>query len=242
MNETKKLTLTGLMTAAVTVATIAIIIPVPYTGGYIHAGDSMIFLSVLLLGWKRGAFAAGVGSAMADILSGYTQWAPATLVIKTLMAVLMGLVIQQAAKNGKVRALIAALLAIGWLAFHFIVMMIVGNPPANDAGGIPAGDFPGLIDVLQTQMMVAALAIPVLLALAGLIGRKSKKLSLSGEWVLGGTAAGFLMVFGYFIAGGLMYGNYVVAALSIPMNLIQFVVGFLIAAAIWPGVKRLRLE
>ena len=79
MNETKKLTLTGLMTAAVTVATIAIIIPVPYTGGYIHAGDSMIFLSVLLLGWKRGAFAAGVGSALADILSGYTMWAPATL-------------------------------------------------------------------------------------------------------------------------------------------------------------------
>lgn len=242
MNETKKLTLTGLMTAAVTVATIAIIIPVPYTGGYIHAGDSMIFLSVLLLGWKRGAFAAGVGSALADILSGYTQWAPATLCIKTLMAVIMGLVLTQAAKGNKARVAIAALLALCWLAFHFLVLQIVQTPPGVDAGGVAAGDFPGLIEVLQSQMMVAALAIPVLLALAGFIGRKNRKLALSGEWVLGGTAAGFWMVFGYFVAGGLMYGNYVVAALSIPMNLIQFVVGFLIAAAIWPGVKRLRIQ
>jgi uncharacterized membrane protein len=91
MTNTYKLTLTGLMTAAVTVATMAIMIPVPNTGGYIHAGDSMVFLSVLVLGWRYGAFAAGVGSALADVLSGYMLWAPSTLIIKTLMAVLMGL-------------------------------------------------------------------------------------------------------------------------------------------------------
>lgn len=242
MNRTKQITFTGLMTAAVAVATIAIVIPVPYTGGYIHAGDSMIFLSVLLLGWKRGAFAAGVGSAMADILIGYTQWAPATLIIKTFMAMLMGLILSRAVKGPKAKALIALFIAAGWLAFHFLVAAIVKTPPIADAGGIPAGDFPGLIGTLQSQMMVAALVIPVILLVAGIAGRKSGRFSLASDWVLGGTAAGIFMVFGYFIAGGLMYGNFVVSALSIPLNLIQFIVGLLIAAVVWPGIKRFRLE
>jgi len=73
LQKTKTLTMTGLMTAAVTVATIAIMIPVPNTGGNIHAGDSMIFLSVLVLGWKYGAMASGLGSFLADIISGYAQ-------------------------------------------------------------------------------------------------------------------------------------------------------------------------
>ena len=82
---------TGLMTALVAVVTMVIPIPVPFTGGYIHLGDSMIFLSVLILGFKYGAFSAGVGSAIADLLI-YPSWAPFTLVIKGLMALVMGFI------------------------------------------------------------------------------------------------------------------------------------------------------
>ena len=50
----------GLMTCLVIVATMFIKIPIPMTQGYVHLGDSMIFLAVLILGKKSGSLAAGV--------------------------------------------------------------------------------------------------------------------------------------------------------------------------------------
>ena len=55
-----------------------------------HIGDSMIFLSVLMLGGKRGAVAGGIGAALADVVSGYTIWAVPTLICKAAMALVMG--------------------------------------------------------------------------------------------------------------------------------------------------------
>lgn len=86
-----KIVLTGLMMCLVTVATMFIKVPVPFTQGYVHLGDSMIFLAVLILGKRDGVIAAGVGSALGDILGGYAFWAPWTLVIKGIMALIMGL-------------------------------------------------------------------------------------------------------------------------------------------------------
>ena len=43
---------------------------------------------------------------------------------------------------------------------------------------------------------------------------------------------GLFMVFGYFIAEGVMYGSWVVAALGVPWNIGQFVVGIALALAI----------
>ena len=54
----KLLSLTGLLTALVTVSTMAIRIPIPATGGYIHPGDGLVLLSGLLLGPVYGTFAA----------------------------------------------------------------------------------------------------------------------------------------------------------------------------------------
>ncbi len=83
-----KIIYTGLMTALVLIATLFFKIPVPFTNGYVHLGDSMIFVAAIILGWKGGAFAAGVGSAFADILGGYTHWALPTLIIKALWELL----------------------------------------------------------------------------------------------------------------------------------------------------------
>ena len=60
--KTNKLVLTALMVCLVLLATYIIKIPSPFTQGYVHLGDTMIFLSVLLLGKKGGAAAAGLGS------------------------------------------------------------------------------------------------------------------------------------------------------------------------------------
>ncbi len=221
MKNTSKLTLTGVMTAAVTVATMAIMIPVPNTGGYIHAGDSMVFLSVLVLGWRYGAFAAGVGSALADLLSGYIIWAPATLIIKTLMAVLMGLAIEKAMKSKKNTMLLFLVVAASWVVFNLTAM---------------------LISKMAVPMIIVTSAVPVLLIVITLIIRKRDKVLLPMYHLLGITLAGLWMVFGYFVAGGVMYGSFAASVLSIPMNVIQFGVGFLIAELIWAGINNYHLK
>lgn len=78
------LTLTGMLTALTTVATIVIQIPTP-TKGYVNLGDTIINISAWILGGVYGAAAGGIGSALADIITGYAIYAPATLIIKFLM-------------------------------------------------------------------------------------------------------------------------------------------------------------
>lgn len=80
----RDITYIGLMAALVFIGTYSIKIPNPW--GYTHPGDSMIFLGVVLLGKRRGAFAAGIGAAMADLVGGYTFWILPTLIFKFMMA------------------------------------------------------------------------------------------------------------------------------------------------------------
>lgn len=94
-NNLNSLVLTALMMCLVMVGTMFIKIPTPLTQGYVHPGDSMIFLAVLILGKKNGSIAAGIGSALADLLSGYGYFAPWTLIVKFLMAFVMGIFLEK---------------------------------------------------------------------------------------------------------------------------------------------------
>lgn len=85
----KRLTGAGIMTALVVVGTMLIQVPT-LTKGYIHIGDSMVYLSGIMLGPLAGSLAAALGSLLADVLSGYGIYAPATFVIKGLDALVVG--------------------------------------------------------------------------------------------------------------------------------------------------------
>lgn len=82
---------TALFIAIVFLGVFIIKFPGPF--GYTHIGDSMIFLSVLMLGGRRAAVAGGVGAALADIVSGYAVWAVPTFLCKGAMALVMGALI-----------------------------------------------------------------------------------------------------------------------------------------------------
>ena len=84
-SKTKKLVMASLLAALCCVATMIIKIPSPLKG-YLNLGDCVVLLSGWLLSPAYGFAAAGVGSALADIFSGYVAYAPATFVIKGLMA------------------------------------------------------------------------------------------------------------------------------------------------------------
>lgn len=83
----RNLALSALFAALIFLATAFIKISI--LNGYIHAGDSMIFLaaSILPFGWASAA--AAVGAGLADIAAGFPVWAPFTLVIKFAMAALI---------------------------------------------------------------------------------------------------------------------------------------------------------
>ena len=85
--QIKQLSLAGVMAALVFVMTYVPKIPVPVTGGYVHLGDGMIFLSVMLLG-PVGIAASAVGSALADLVGGYMTYLPATFLIKGAVALI----------------------------------------------------------------------------------------------------------------------------------------------------------
>lgn len=87
MSGTRRLVMTALFAALTVAATAAVAIPLP-AGGYLNLGDTVVLLGAYLLGGAYGAVAAGIGAAIADIMVGAALYAPATLVIKALMAVL----------------------------------------------------------------------------------------------------------------------------------------------------------
>ncbi len=156
--RTANLVMTALMIGIIIVSIMFIRIPIPGTQGYVHLGDAMIFLSVLILGWKNGAMAAAIGGALGDIMGGAPVWAPWTFVIKGVMAIILGMFLNAAIKKARLRF-----------------------------AGIP---------VLE---------------------------------LLGMVLAGIFMVVGYYVAEGVIVGNWVAPVIGIPWNVGQFVVGIIVA-------------
>ena len=74
-----------LMAAITCIATMVIRIPTP-GGGYVNLGDGFALACGMILGPLAGPIAAGTGSALADLISGYSSIAPATFVIKAFLA------------------------------------------------------------------------------------------------------------------------------------------------------------
>ena len=56
-----------------------------YSFGICTFGDSVILICAFFF---VGALAGGIGSAMADILTGFAVWAVPTLIIKTIMPII----------------------------------------------------------------------------------------------------------------------------------------------------------
>lgn len=87
MNRTKKIVITALMAALTCVTTMIIKVPSPLNG-YLNLGDGIVLTAGWLMAPGYGFVAAGLGSALADLFSGYLTYAPATFVIKGLMALI----------------------------------------------------------------------------------------------------------------------------------------------------------
>lgn len=85
--KTQKIVMAAMLAALVCVATMIVKIPSPLKG-YLNLGDCVVLLSGWILSPVYGFLAAGIGSALADLFSGYVTYAPATFLIKGIMALI----------------------------------------------------------------------------------------------------------------------------------------------------------
>ncbi len=81
-----KVTYTAIFTAIILLATSVIKFSTGLGEGYIHLGDSIIYLSACVLPFPYCLFAGAFGGGLADILSGYAIWSIPTMIVKTLNA------------------------------------------------------------------------------------------------------------------------------------------------------------
>jgi uncharacterized membrane protein len=127
-NSAINIALLGIMAALATIMTIVIQIPYPGTSGYFNLGDTMVMLGGLLLGPIGGFFVGGVGSAVADIATGYTFYAPITFIVKGLEGMAVGYLGSKAKENVRVngRDILAVLVgSIIMLMGYFIAQVIL---------------------------------------------------------------------------------------------------------------------
>ena len=118
MNSTQlaiRLALAAVFSALVCVATLIFPIPIPATSGYFNFGETVIYIAALVFGPFVGAVAGGVGAAVADMLIGFSFFAPGTLVIKSLEGAIVGFLYKKLGSHASGRDLKA------------IIAMIVGG-------------------------------------------------------------------------------------------------------------------
>lgn len=142
VSSTKQMVVTALMTALVFLA--GSVIKIPTIGGFVHIGDCMVFLSVIVLGKNRGAIASGIGMFLVDAMAGYYIWAPFTFIIKFIMAYITGLLIEKLDGESsnilkfKTKYIIAFIVGGIFMVLGYFI-----------AGGIIAAFFTGHVGLIQ---------------------------------------------------------------------------------------------
>ncbi len=156
---------TALFAALVCVATLSV--RVPTVAGYTNLGDALVLLSAFFSGPLCGFLAGGVGSAAADLISGYAHYVPGTFIIKGLSALFAALLLKRALKKtgGAPKTPALALSAIpaelfmaaGYFAYK---SLILGRPEAA-LTSIPGNLVQGLLGTVLSVLLYRLLtAIP----------------------------------------------------------------------------------
>lgn len=138
------LVLTAMFTALTTVVTMFIRVPNPVTDGYVNIGDCIILIGATLLGSFPGFIIGGLGSCLADVLSGYAHWALPTFIIKGIEGFICGITTyyifrSKATKPIKLLSvsIVSLLCSIVMMFGYFIANYIMGGIGKATASVIP---------------------------------------------------------------------------------------------------------
>lgn len=128
------LSIVGVFSGLICVLTMVVSIPIPVTQGFINIGDAGVMICGLLFGPIIGGFSGGIGSALADLILGYTIYAPGTLIIKGLEGFLVGFIANPKKYYKKInyRDILAVLVGGLLMAYGYFLyeIFIFGVPAA----------------------------------------------------------------------------------------------------------------
>lgn len=102
-----KVSVVAVLTAVVVVFTM--IVRIPTAKGYLNLCDVAICFIAFTFGPWSAFIAAGLGTALADLFSGYAQWAPISFVVHGLEGLLVALIVRK--KDSITTPFIAKILA-----------------------------------------------------------------------------------------------------------------------------------
>lgn len=149
----KKIVFSGLFAALACIATMLIQISIP-GGGYFNLGDCIVLVSGVVLGPVFGFFSAAIGTSLADLFSGFVVYAPATFVIKGLMALIISLFFSKTENLFLVfigACISEIVMVLGYFLFECILTLNIGTAVL----GVPGNLMQGLVGVTSSIALIA---------------------------------------------------------------------------------------
>ena len=143
----RKLVISALMAALTCIATMVVQIPSPMNG-YVNLGDCFVLLSGWLLGPWYGGAAAGIGSMLTDLLSGYGYYAPGTFFIKGLDALAATLIFRAMGRTSAAALVSGVVGEIIMVAGYFGYAALLMGEGIGAAASIPGNLVQGVVGLL----------------------------------------------------------------------------------------------
>ncbi|HNZ94570.1 MAG: Thiamine precursor transporter HmpT [Spirochaetes bacterium ADurb.Bin315] len=122
MNKEKhalKVAVVAVLTAVVVVFTL--VVRIPTTKGYLNLCDVAICFIAFTFGPVSAFLAAGLGTAIADLISGYAQWAPISFIVHGIEGLLIALIVRKQPLS-KMRILLAAIGCVLTVSLGYFVL------------------------------------------------------------------------------------------------------------------------
>lgn len=131
------------------------IIPIPWTHGNVNLCDAGIFIAAMLLGPAYGGIVGGFGGLLLDLISGFTQYAPFSLIAHGLEGIISGWLYRKtSSKVGHWLAL--ALGTVVMVAAYFVADTIMYKIAAGLLG-IGTNLLQGIVGAVVAMLVVRSL-------------------------------------------------------------------------------------
>ena len=134
--KVKNMCLAGIFCAVVFVFTAYVHIP-SHTG-YTHIGDGFIYLAACMLPLPYAMFVGAAGALLADVLTGFAMWAPASVIIKAAAVLFFSRRSERIVTPRNLLALIPASLVciVGYYLYEALITLNFVAPLAGIPGYI----------------------------------------------------------------------------------------------------------
>ena len=132
----EKLAILAILIALSVVLALFFVIPVPLTKGYVNFLEVGIYIAAMLFGGPAGFIVGAISGGMLDLLLGYPQWLPFSVLIHGLQGYVAGRFTRNGSNSGRMISLISAslLMIVGyffatWFLYGSVagVTSIIGN-------------------------------------------------------------------------------------------------------------------